>query len=221
MGTSNWQNISYNIDLVKRLDPKSILDIGVGFGRWGILFREFLEVWGERNYSGNWNRVIDGVEIFPAYIKVYHNYFYNNIYNANALDFIRDMKNNYDLINCGDVIEHFRKKEAEEFIINCLTKARYVLINIPIGDNWKQEAINNNEHERHLSSWSDTDFNKYPNHLIRNFKDIELRNFSVILLSNDKIDLKSAYGEYFEVKNILKNRLGLSWLVNKLGKKND
>lgn len=43
MGTSNWQNISYNIDLVKRLDPQSVLDIGAGFGRWGILFRSFLK----------------------------------------------------------------------------------------------------------------------------------------------------------------------------------
>ena len=29
MSTSNWQNISYNIDLVKKLDPKRILDVGV------------------------------------------------------------------------------------------------------------------------------------------------------------------------------------------------
>jgi len=75
MSTSNWQNISYNIDLVKKLNPKSILDIGVGFGRWGILFREFLEVWGSNNYSGDWERVIDGVEIFPDYIKPYHYFF--------------------------------------------------------------------------------------------------------------------------------------------------
>ncbi|MEO8664343.1 MAG: class I SAM-dependent methyltransferase [Ignavibacteria bacterium] len=220
MGTSNWQNISYNIDLVKKLDPKSILDIGVGFGRWGILFREFLEVWGERNYSGKWNRVIDGVEIFPGYIKEYHKYFYNNIYTENALDFIKKPGRNYDLINCGDVIEHFNKKDAEEFITCCLKKSRYLLINIPIGDNWEQGAINDNEHERHLSNWNNSDFSKYKNHIIREFNDVDMRDYSVVLLSNDKIDLKSAYGKYFGVKNALKNKLGMGWLVKLMGKDN-
>jgi len=78
MGTSNWQNISYNIELIRKINPESILDIGVGFGRWGFLFREFLEIWDDENYSGKWKRKIDGVEIFPDYIKEYHNYFHTN-----------------------------------------------------------------------------------------------------------------------------------------------
>ena len=221
MGTSNWQNISYNIDLIKKLDPKSILDIGVGFGRWGILFREFLEIWGERNYSGKWNRTIDGVEIFPGYIKDYHKYFYNNIYNEDALEFIKRTDKNYDLINCGDVIEHFNKKDAEEFIGACLNKSRYLLINIPIGNNWKQGAINDNEHEKHLSTWHNTDFTKYKNHIIREFKDVEMRDYIVVLLSKSKIDLNSAYGKYFGVKSFLKNKLGMGWLVKFMGKSND
>jgi hypothetical protein len=105
MSTSNWQNISYNIDLVKT-ESKSILDIGVGFGV-GNFFREFLEVWGSNNYSGDWERVIDGVEIFPDYIKPYHYFFYNNIFTEDALSFMKRTEGGYDLINCGDVIENF------------------------------------------------------------------------------------------------------------------
>ncbi len=221
MGTSNWQNISYNIDLVKKLDPSTILDVGIGFGRWGILFREFLEIWGDRNYSGKWKRQIDGVEIFPDYIKPYHNYFYDNIYIENARDLVRRMKNKYDLINCGDVIEHFEKKEALEFIDICLSKSKYLLINIPIGDNWKQGAINDNEYEIHRSAWSNADFKKYGNVLIKKFRDVELRNFSVILISIDKIDLKKTYGKYFTEKNILKNKLKLGSVVKTLERRND
>ena len=106
MGTSNWQNISYNIDLVKLIDPSCILDVGIGFGRWGFLFREFLDVWDDGNYSGNWKRKIDGVEIFKGYIKDYHKYFYNEIFNIDALDFINKTNSDYDLIFCGDIIEH-------------------------------------------------------------------------------------------------------------------
>lgn len=218
MGTSNWQNISYNIDLVKRLDPKSVLDIGVGFGRWGILFREFLEIWGERNYSGEWKRRIDGVEAFPGYIKEYHNFFYNNIYTEEALSFMKRLDVNYDLINCGDVIEHFNKSDGKELINLALEKGKYVLINIPIGDNWEQEAINDNEYEIHRSSWSLSDFSGYENNIAEEFEDIELRKFLVILLSKDPIDLTKAYGKHFHLKCIMKNKLGLARIVNLISK---
>jgi len=220
VGTSNWQNISYNIDLVKKLDPKTILDIGVGFGRWGILFREFLEVWGDNNYSGKWSRTIDGVEIFPDYIKDYHKYFYNNIYLENALDFLQQTANRYDLINCGDIIEHFEKTEALKLIELCLNKSKYVLINIPIGENWEQGPVNNNDYERHKSVWHNSDFIKYKFPIIKEFKDVGKRNFSVILLSNGKIDLNLAYGKYFGLKNILRNKLKMKWLVNMIEGKN-
>lgn len=198
----------------------SILDIGIGFGRWGILFREFLEVWGDRNYSGSWKRTIDGVEIFPDYIKSYHKYFYDNIYLENALDFISRTKNKYDLINCGDVIEHFEKKDALKFINLCLNKSKYLLINIPAGNNWEQDAINNNEYERHRSVWRVSDFKKYDNRLIKKFHDIELRNYIVVLISTGKIDLKKTYGKYFTQKSILKNKLNLGPIVNLIEKKN-
>ncbi len=221
MGTSNWQNISYNIELVKRLNPLTILDVGVGFGRWGVLFREFLEIWGDGNYSGKWNRLIDGIEIFPGYIKPYHEYFYDNIYSENASGFIKNMDKKYDLINCGDVIEHFEKEEACNLIDNCISKSKYLLINVPTGNNWSQGAINGNEYERHRSTWKNSDFEKYGNVLIKKFKDIELRNFSVILISKDKVDLKKTYGKYFTVKSILRNRLKLGSLVNTIERKND
>lgn len=220
MSTSNWQNISYNIDIVKRLNPKTILDIGVGFGRWGILFREFLEVWGDNNFSGKWKRQLDGVEIFPDYIKSYHSFFYDNIYLENALDFLKSTDKKYDLINCGDVIEHFEKKDALEFINLCLLKSKYVLINIPIGNNWHQDAVNNNEYERHRSEWKNSDFKTYKHCLIKKFKDIELRDFSVVLLSDSKIDLTSAYGKFFKAKSIMKNKINLGNIVELIEKRN-
>ncbi|MBS1516818.1 MAG: class I SAM-dependent methyltransferase [Bacteroidetes bacterium] len=220
MGTSNWQNISYNIDLVKKLNPQSILDIGVGFGRWGILFREFLEIWGDRNYSGKWTRTVDGVEIFPGYLKSYHDYFYDNIYRCNALDFIGSTDKRYDLINCGDVIEHFEKNEAKKFIELALDKCSYLLINIPLGSNWEQDAINDNEYEIHRSSWEISDFTGYENHLITEFEDVELRKYCVVLISRNKIDLKKTYGKYFSLKSILKNKLGLGSVVKLIENRN-
>ncbi len=219
MGTSNWQNISYNIELVKRLDPKSILDIGVGFGRWGILFREFLEVWGDRNYSGKWNRRIDGIEIFPHYIKPYHKYFYDNIYIENALEFLRKSSHKYELINCGDVIEHFEKNDGLELIDLCLRNSKFILINIPIGKNWEQGEINNNQFEKHRSVWHNSDFGRYKHCIIQKFTDIELRPFSVVLISKDKIDFNASYGKHFYFKSILRNKLGINRLIKYFDKR--
>lgn len=209
MGTSNWQNISYNIGLVRKLDPQSILDIGVGFGRWGILFREFLEIWDSGRYDGKWQRVIDGVEIFPAYIKDYHRYFYNEIFTGDALEYLENTGKRYDLVNCGDVIEHMDKKRGEEFIKLAMKKSRYVLINIPIGKHWPQDGTDENPNEAHRSVWYNNDFTKFKHHKIKTFKDLTKREFSVVLLSENKIRFTTKYGKYFGVKNFLKHTLGL------------
>lgn len=213
MGTSNWQNISYNIELIRKLDPSSILDVGVGFGRWGILFREFLEIWDNGRYNGNWQVVIDGVEIFPDYIKDYHKYFYDEIFLMNALEYLENTHNIYDLINFGDVIEHFSKDDGEKLIDLALKKGKYVLINIPIGNAWSQSGTEDNPYEEHKSVWYNNDFTKYKYHKIKTFYDLTLREFSVVLLSSEKIRYTKKYGKYYRLKNILKHRLGFKKLV--------
>jgi SAM-dependent methyltransferase len=211
MGTSNWQNISYNIDIIRKLNPKSVLDIGVGFGRWGILCREFLEIWDGGKYSGVWNRKIDGVEIFRDYIKDYHYNFYNNIYITDAYDFISVHKEKYDLIIFGDVIEHFEKKVGEEIIDICFEKSKFVLINLPIGKFWEQGKKNDNPFEEHKSIWVTEDFRRFENKKIRIFRDIFHRKFAVILLSKFKFKLEAEnrkkYGRYYKIKGILRHIL--------------
>ncbi|NOS85458.1 MAG: class I SAM-dependent methyltransferase [Ignavibacteria bacterium] len=213
MGTSNWQNISYNIELIRKLDPGSILDVGVGFGRWGFLFREFLEIWDNNRYGGQWDRVIDGIEIYPGYIKDYHKYFYNDIFLVNALQYLEETEKIYGLINFGDVIEHFTKDEGVKLIELALKKGKYVLINIPIGKNWQQEGTEENPFEEHKSVWHNNDFTKYRYHKIKTFYDLTQREYSVVLLSNNKIKYTKKNGRYFRLKNILKHRLGLKKLI--------
>ena len=65
MGTSNWQNISYCVGILRRLQPASVLDVGTGFGRWGTLCREFLDVWEGREARSLWQARIEGIEAFP------------------------------------------------------------------------------------------------------------------------------------------------------------
>jgi hypothetical protein len=213
LGTSNWQNISYNITLLRKINPQSILDIGVGFGRWGILFREFLEIWDNSKYNGDWERTIDGVEIFPGYIKDYHRFFYNNIFISDALDFLQSLNKTYDLINFGDVIEHLDKTKGEEAINIAIEKSRFVLITVPIGKHWQQEGTEENPHEEHRSIWYNRDFVKYKYHKIKCFEDLMKRDYSVILLSKNKFIFDKRYGKYFGLKNFLKYKAGLKKII--------
>lgn len=219
MGTSNWQNISHNIQIVRKLNPKTILDIGIGFGRWGILFREFLEIWENGKYNGKWDRIIDGVEIYKPYIQSYHSYFYSSVYNEDALEFMRKTENRYDLINCGDVIEHFTKKDGEELIRLCMQKGKYVLITIPIGRHWRDNPENGNPHEEHKSIWHNNDFTKYKYYKIKSFSDFTHRNYSVVLLSSGRIKFDKRFGRFFSIKNILKHKLGLKRLIESYDKR--
>jgi len=218
VGTSNWQNISYNLTLVKKINPHKILDVGIGFGRWGILFREILEIWDEENYSGKWNRQIDGVEIFEGYLLEYHKLFYTHIYKMDIREFLRFSNEKYDLINCGDIIEHINKEESRKLIDDLLARTKYLLINLPLGKYWEQEAKHNNPNEKHLSIWELSDFNEYPFKKIKSFRDLHMRKFGVILLSDREFtfenDFKLIYGKYFHIKKHLKHIFHLRNLIN-------
>ena len=223
MGTSNWQNISYVIDIIKAINPYRILDFGMGFGRWGILAREFLEVWGDENYSGTWKRQIDGVEVFPDYIKPYHQHFYSNIYIEEGYEWIQKCSFGYDLVIFGDVIEHFEKSRGLELIEKALTISQYILINIPLGEYWKQSKKNKNKFEEHKSVWSSSDFNQYKHKVMKYFRDNTGRKFCVALISKAPINLDKMileqYGKYFHVKNFLKYKLKLNKLVDFIERK--
>jgi len=67
MGTSDASNIPFVVAELQRLQPQSILDVGMGFGKWGVLAREYLDVWGGRCRPADWRLRLEGVEIHAPY----------------------------------------------------------------------------------------------------------------------------------------------------------
>ena len=66
MPSSRANTIPTVIHLVRQLEPRSILDIGVGFGKWGHLFREYTDILQAehdppRYQRANWQVRIDGI----------------------------------------------------------------------------------------------------------------------------------------------------------------
>ena len=55
------------VDWVVKIQPKSVLDIGVGHGKWGFLAREYTDIFYNRYDRATWETRIEGVEAFPTY----------------------------------------------------------------------------------------------------------------------------------------------------------
>jgi hypothetical protein len=193
LGTSNWQQIPFCIDALMKIEPRSVPDIGVGFGRWGMIVREFCDVWFSRVFKDQWQVRLEGVEAFPKSITDYHRQFYNEIHLGDASELIPTLPGPWSVTIYGDVLEHFTKEKAHELLNYSLDHSDYVIVNIPIGEEHPQGEAYGNVYERHLSSWEPSDFTAFG--LVRHaqLKDYIGRDYGSFVLSrNDPRNLRQS-----------------------------
>jgi len=154
MPSSYPENIPSIIQMIAKYKPESIMDIGIGRGKYGFLVKEYFH----KDVEGDWKPVkkVDGLEIFPEYITDLQRNIYDHIYIDNALNF--DFPK-YDMYLIIDVLEHWNIDEGYK-IIDQLVEKGNVLISTPtnIGE---QGAAHGNEWERHVTQWLPPFFNKY------------------------------------------------------------
>ena len=152
MPTSHPFQLNEIVNLTTILKPTTVMEIGVGFGKYGLLLREYLEIWGEGEVYEDWLRKIDGIEIFESYIMDHHRVIYDEIYIGNALEIMPE-RDCYDLILLIDVLEHVEYESAINLLNICKQKAKHVIISTP-KDIGHQGAGYGNIYESHLSQWS-------------------------------------------------------------------
>ncbi len=160
MPTSHMLQINEIIQLITITNPKRIMDIGVGFGKYGYLSREYLELWDRRERYHEWNRRIDGIEVFKDYITPIHEYIYDTIHIGDAVDILPQIKQEYDLILLIDVLEHFNHSDGEKLLQACEKRGRNMLIATPKEIGIQGPAFGN-PHETHRFRWQKRHFNKY------------------------------------------------------------
>ncbi len=131
-------------------NPMSVLDIGIGFGKFGFLAREYTDVRLGRYF--HWQTRIDGIEIFEKYVTPLQQQIYDSIYIGNAIDILPTL-GNYDMIICSDMLEHVNEHDGVFLLDAIEKKSRFAMIVTPVRV-LQQEALYNNEHEKHISSWS-------------------------------------------------------------------
>jgi hypothetical protein len=162
MASSRPHAIPYVITAIKNIKPDSILDIGVGFGKYGVLFREYTDIVNsesspKRYNKENWEVRIEGIEGNGKYITPVHDFVYDKIHIGNPIELITSL-GNFDLIFVGGVIEHFTHDEGTYLIRESLARSNKALILTTPLVEVEQPGMCDNALEEHKSFWTEADF---------------------------------------------------------------
>lgn len=136
MPFSDTSNIPWFTEVVKSLSPRTVLDIGPGYGKYGRILKN--------QFS---NLIVDAVEVWSPYIEKYGlPEFYRNIQIAD----VRSIESfNYDLVILGDILEHMTESEALKVWSNISKQAGSAIISIPI-IKYPQGEEEGNPYEVHI-----------------------------------------------------------------------
>jgi hypothetical protein len=210
MGTSNWQQIPFCVEALLDVCPMRVLDVGVGFGRWGTLVREFCEEWKGRTHRENWRVHLEGIEILPKNIEEYHHLFYDWVHVGDAAQIVEQMQDRWDLIICGDVLQLWSKEIAQQLLERALDLADYVLVNSPVGAGWERTKMYDNPFEEHRSFWHLKDLLTQAPVRYEVYKEYNGRDYGAFLLSRTdprRLRKRSAMEDLFS--NVYRHNLWL------------
>lgn len=163
MPTSSYENMQIFLRGIRFFSNEinCLLDVGVGFGKYGVLSREYLDVWNGRYSKRSWNTKIHGVEIFKRYRNPIHKYVYDKVFYQDVVKFSKRMQT-YDVISMVDAIEHLEKEDGEKLIAQFQRKVNvFVYLAFPDGHRDEalcQGAVFGNNSEAHISRWTTDEF---------------------------------------------------------------
>jgi SAM-dependent methyltransferase len=161
MPSSHPYQLNEILELIIETNPGKLLDIGIGFGKYGFLAREYLELWQPDAVYGDHKRQIDGIEAFEAYLTPLHHLIYNHIYTGDAKEVLPTLSDRYDLILMIDVFEHFTYEDGLKVLEQCRRCGRNILISVPMVMSVQDEVFGN-PYETHRYNWSRRDFSRIP-----------------------------------------------------------
>lgn len=154
MPYSSHLGLSLALEHAVRLRPRRVLDVGVGFGKWGYLLREALDFVDGRVARDDWQVRIDGIDARP-YDAPLPGWVYDEVRIGDVLEVAEELEG-YDLVLLGDVIEHLEKAEALALLRTLLARNRNVLLLTPFF--YFEQEVEGNPYQRHRSHWTLADF---------------------------------------------------------------
>jgi len=150
-------------NVARQLRPRSVLDVGIGFGKYGFLLREYTDIWDMESVEDyrreRWKTVIEGIDATPDYITPLHEYVYDRIHIGDVTELI-DTLGTYDLIIMGDVLEHFEKPVGEALLDRLFQHTNQCLL-LTFPPNCRaNDSVVGNPYEAHRSAWNRNDFRR-------------------------------------------------------------
>ncbi len=200
MPTSHFMQINEIMYLITQTNPAKLLDIGIGFGKFGFLSREYLELWDGRMKYNDWKREIDGIEVFKDYLSPAHDFIYNNVYVGDVIEILPGL-GQYDLILLIDVFEHFSYNEGQKLLLECIEHGKNVLISVPKNMH-DQGAVFDNPYETHKFQWRKKHFNGFKNKFFYHNKSSLL-----VYIGNDARRISKENGRLASLERDLKFKL--------------
>jgi hypothetical protein len=159
VGVSDSGNIPFVAAQLQTLNPQSILDVGVGFGKWGVVAREYLEAWQGRFRREDWQVRIEGIEIFEAYRNPIWAAAYDEVRIGDAARILQTL-GHFDVGLICDVIEHIEKEAGRDLINQLLAHCHALILTTPLTF-WPQGEEHGNVSQKHLCLWRPEDFRDY------------------------------------------------------------
>jgi hypothetical protein len=128
---------------IKKINPQSILDVGAGAGKYGKILK-----------SISTEFKVDAVEPTLQYLVDYKlNDIYNKVHCDTIQDFAkRNSRNRYNAVIFGDVLEHFFRSEAIDYIDYFLYRSDWVFVLWPTF--MPQDDAMDNSYEIHKSNFN-------------------------------------------------------------------
>ena len=138
------QGKQYIKNILGRVKPARILDIGPGSGTYAKLYPD-----------AKWT----GIEIYEPYVERFDlNNLYEKVIIADAREYDFGELGRFDAVVAGDVLEHMTAEDAKSLLEKLKALSSTVIVSIPIG-HFPQGEWEGNPHEAHVvDDWTDAKF---------------------------------------------------------------
>lgn len=110
--------------------PNRVLDIGIGYVKFGFLLRKYLTYWNSPAESRPVQ--IDAIEAFPQYIGLIQRQIHEQIFIGDAREVLPRLRDDsYNLVLMVDVLEHFDKADGAKAIAECQRIGQATIVSTP------------------------------------------------------------------------------------------
>lgn len=156
MPRSEDDQIPYFLEVFERLQPKIVLDVGAGEGKYADLIARRAKVHAVEVWAQN----VEQYDLPSKYDEVF-------IWDARKHEFY-----GYDLVIFGDVLEHMTEADAKAIWAKARKQAKAIFMSIPIvhlpqgaegGNPYEVHVEDDYDHERIMATFEGiTEYRTYP-----------------------------------------------------------